>query len=252
VRAIDPPRALRDDADLPWWRRYARIEGRTLAFLVVQLVHLLLGFMLLTLSPKLARKPLEMAMELRNFAEPKTQQATAAPKAKTAVKTPKPPTPVHPPTRPPIPPQNLTFGPQVDPSFDISKMPNHKAEMAQADGDSSGDATAAIGPGQGPNGEPLYNAEWYREPTHAELVTYLPPAAGPGSWAIIACRTIEQFRVEDCEIIDESPRGIGLARGLQNAAWQFRVRPPRKGGKAMIGAWVKIRYDITDGGPGPR
>jgi protein TonB len=248
VNAIELPRPAPDDASLPFWRRHQRIEGRTLAFLAVLLVHLLLGILLFTLAPKLSHKPVDTAMELRNFAEPKAQSA-AAPAAKSAVKTPRPPVP-HPQTPPPMPPQPLTFGPQVDPSFDISKLPH--AETAQSNGDASGDSTAAYGPGQGPGGAPLYNAEWYREPTHAEIAGYLPNGAPAGSWAMIACRTAPQYHVEDCEIMDESPRGAGLARALQAAAWQFRVRPPRKGTEPMIGAWVKIRFDFTAAGEGPR
>lgn len=96
------------------------------------------------------------------------------------------------------------------------------------------------------NGEPLYRARWYREPTDQELRGYLSTASGPG-YALINCRTVEGFRVEDCELIDEYPSGAQIGRAVMAAAWQFRVRPPQLGGRPLVGAWVRIRisYEIV-------
>ena len=96
--------------------------------------------------------------------------------------------------------------------------------------------------GRGPHGELLYNAEWAREPTDAELAGYLPKNA-PDGWGLIACKTIPGNRVDDCVELGQSPPGSHLASAVRQAAWQFHVRPPRKGGKPLIGEWVRIRID---------
>jgi protein TonB len=110
----------------------------------------------------------------------------------------------------------------------------------------AGGGGQAEGTGDGPGGARVYNAEWYREPTNAELSPYMRSArgAGAGDWAMIICRTVERFHVEDCREVDEAPRGSGLARALRQAAWQFLVRPPRMDGKPQLGTWVRIRFDF--------
>ena len=97
---------------------------------------------------------------------------------------------------------------------------------------------------RGPRGEKLYAASWYREPYDDELRGYLSTAQGPG-WGLIACRTAPDFRVEDCAVVDEYPNGSNIARAAAAAAWQFRVRPPRLGGRVMVGEWVGIRIDYS-------
>jgi protein TonB len=116
---------------------------------------------------------------------------------------------------------------------DISKLPK------ASDGSGAGDSAVV---GRGPNGEVLSAAEWAREPTHAELAGYLP-ANAPDGYGLVACKTIPGDRVEDCVELENYPAGSHLASAVRQAAWQFRVRPPRKGGKPLIGEWVRIRID---------
>ncbi len=124
---------------------------------------------------------------------------------------------------------------------DISRLPQR--ETSADSGAQPGDSVPV---GRNANGEPIYNAEWQREPTNAELSYYLPASVPRPGWALIACQTAERFRVENCQELGQSPAWGRLASGVREAAWQFRVRPPRKGGKPIIGAWVQIRIDFLE------
>lgn len=127
-------------------------------------------------------------------------------------------------------------------SADIGRMP---AKAAGEGTSGQGQSAAAAGPGEGPGGVQLFEAEWYRRPSHAELATYIPPNAPSSGWGLVACKTVDDFRVENCQALGESPVGSGFARAVRLAAWQFLVRPPRVNGKPMVGSWVRIRIDYS-------
>jgi hypothetical protein len=142
-----------------------------------------------------------------------------------------------------LPPQSKDFIKVSKEDFaamDISKFPAGGGAV------SKGAAGPPMGPGEGPGGAPLYNAEWVREPSDAELSPYLNEAKSrpAGGWAMIACQTVERNRVENCQNLGESPAGSGLAKALRLAAWQFLVRAPRIGNKPQLGVWVRIRFDF--------
>ena len=101
--------------------------------------------------------------------------------------------------------------------------------------------------GTAPNGEPMYAAAWYTRPRPDQLRGYLATASGPG-WGLIACRTAPGYRVEDCVPLDEYPQGSQINRAILAAAWEFKVRPPRLGGRSLVGSWVRIRIDYTING----
>lgn len=155
------------------------------------------------------------------------------------------PTPVVRETRVPA---LIPVSPDAMRTFDLARpQPARPAPGAQAYGpvDSPRPGDSERIAGSGPNGEPLYAARWYREPTNAELQGYLSTASGPG-WALINCRTAPQYRVENCVLVAEAPQGSNMGRAVLAAAWQFKVRPPQIGGRPQVGEWVRIRisYEI--------
>jgi len=230
---------------------------RTVSFVLALVVEALLILVLVLFGPHFipGSKPERRRATSFSFA-PSDKEAATAPehhaKAHAAAKqasgktTPIPPMPpVITPPKVPTPPAAL---PGVLPiqlgAADISKLKS--SAPSNDDGNDPGpDSKLAYGPGEGPGGQPLYYAEWYREPTDAQLNGYLPKGAPPNSWALIACQTMPKFHVDNCRSLGESPVGSGLGRAMREAAWQFLVRPPRRGGKSLVGAWVKIRIDFT-------
>lgn len=183
----------------------------------------------------------------RAAAAHKRTRATSATRVRTPPAEPrrKPPPPV-----PDSPLHMLVISREMYAASDITKLPQHPPKPPAADRDALADASdsSSDGPGSGPHGERLYNAQWYREPTHAELSYYLPANRPTVGWGLIACRTIDHYHVDDCQEIADSPAGSGLAAAVREAAWQFLVLPPRIGGRPMVGAWVRIRIEFTQTG----
>jgi protein TonB len=148
---------------------------------------------------------------------------------------------------PPQPPAAvIPLSPLQVPSFDLSNVP--KRPKAPARPPTGPAYTPAFGDSQrvgtAPNGQPMYAASWYpHEPTDDELRGYLSTAQGP-AWGLITCKTVPDYRVEDCVGLDEYPEGSHMLRAVLAAAWQFRVRPPRVNGVSQVGDWVRIRIDL--------
>ena len=227
---------------------------RTVTFTIVAIIHGLLLWALLTLAPA---ADLRKSGLLKNFSliqidsdkqdEKKAKRAQKKQEKTPTVSVQQATAPAVPPPTPETKPLNMIV--VTSDQFragDISRMP-------RSSGAASGDAQVADnGDGsqgqRAPNGERLYDAAWYREPTDAEMSTYMPKRQFPeGAWGDVYCRTAPDWRVEDCHELDESPPGTGLARAVRLASWQFKVRPTRVGGKTLIGSWVRIRFNITNG-----
>jgi len=180
-------------------------------------------------------------------AETARQPVTAAP-----VPTPPVPTPAPPIAAPAVklPSPVLALPPDQMAAADLRNLPSAPPAPRAVSGPPAprGEADTPLVDGSGPNGERLYAASWYREPYDSELRGYLS-TADPG-WALIACKTVPDFKVDDCVGIDEWPKGSRMLRAVLAAAWQFKVRPPRVGGRLQVGEWVRIRIDYSLKGRG--
>ncbi len=234
---------------------------RVTSFLLAVAAHALVVLLLLRLGPSPVAPPIDdeppttftIAPAPESAPKPAARERAVARATRTrsaaspAAASPTPALPSPAATPPPV--LMLPGGMELFEAADIGKI-RGSADEGAGEAEGAGDSVSAYGPGEGPGGKRLYNAEWHREPSRAELAGYLPAGAPPGAWALIACRTIENFQVDNCRSLGEAPAGSGLARAMRQAAWQFRVRPPRVGGKALVGAWVRIRFDFDREGGG--
>jgi hypothetical protein len=228
-------------------RRLRQRSGPLVLALLVEALLLYLIFTAVWTPPARKVRDGGATFQLQPAAADKADTAKRAAERRPAET--RPPTPTPPPPPVPVPPLRdamIIISREDFASGDIAKL----ARPDDGGGSRSAGTQAAQGVGEGPDGAPLYNAEWYREPTPGEMALYLPANRPPGSWGVIVCKTIPRNRVDDCRTLGESPLGSGIARALRQASWQFLVRPPRIGDKPQIGVWVRIRFDFTKEGDG--
>jgi protein TonB len=247
----DPVFPSRRVPAIPFVARFRTGAGRrALGLALAILIEILLVIALLTLGREAHPGLKDDRPTVITFIAPETpeeppkpptpepeRRAEARPEAqRPQPEQPHPPSPTPPSAAPPAPaiiPMQFQLAPGA-PRITESAAPAVR-HVVTAYGDSERVGTA-------PNGEPLYGAEWYREPDRHMLGTYLSTAHGPG-WGLIACRTAPDYRVEDCVPLEEYPHGSEINRSVLAAAWEFRVRPPRRGGEPLVGSWVRIRID---------
>jgi protein TonB len=227
--------------DRPPLRR--RASGLALALAVnLVLILVLLGMSKFAPMARHASETLtiDLQPESKSSASPAEQQKPVEEPRVKPRPVPKPPPiilPVKPTIVPPTPQPWIEMTHEEMTAADVRNLP--KAGAGGGNG-AAGDSEVV---GKGPHGEALYAAEWAREPTNAEIGGYWPGSTA--GWGVIACKTVAGNRVEDCFEISQSPRGSHLASAVRQMAWQFRVRPPRKNGQAMVGEWVRILISVN-------
>jgi protein TonB len=240
-------------------RALSLIEGvrleygrRATAMTVALVIELLLLLALLSLGRSVEEpkgQVIEISLEAHDVAEEAAEEPTPeeAPPAPTERATPQPVEPAVPvlaPTTPPAAVIPLPTAPQVPPP----PARPRPAAPAAVEGPAYGPPNTGAPPsddsvrvGTAPDGSPLYAAKWYREPGQ-EFWGYLS-AASPGS-GLMACRTIANFYVADCVALGDTP-GSMINRSMLAGAGVLMVRPPRLGGRSLVGAWVRIRIDYN-------
>lgn len=236
-------------SSIPWAKVRQRAGGVTFALVL----NLLLLLALFTLSPSFQPPKMDprLPVTFETEAGPKAAQEEAkAEKAERReeskaepqkVEEPvvRPPLEVEKPVeQPPSPFPFLTLNREQMASADIGKMPRR----APGDGAAGqGNSAAVAGPGEGPGGVQL--AQWYRLPTHAELLPYLPEKQPKSWWVLMACKPVDHYHVENCQVLKESSPQFGLGRAMRLAAWQFLIIPERVNGEVMAGSMVSILID---------
>lgn len=216
-------------------------------------INLLLLLVLLSLGVGRTNLPKGSATVLVDFlpeahiSVPRSPQRAANPTAQVPTQTQTAPVPKAPPIV--IPSKPTIAQPKPSSLLELSSTDMAASNIAHMPSGGDGAEGDSEQVGRGPNGQVLYAAEWARRPTNQELGGYLPRNA-PEGWGLVACKTVPGDRVEDCQEIDQRPLGSHLASAVRQAAWQFRVRPPRKNGKELVGSWVQIRIDYESGPSG--
>jgi hypothetical protein len=240
----------------------ARLTQRGAAALLALSVELLIVLLFLTISSSFILKNHAKKPNLFRVEEKKKEEKKAAPPIEIAKEdskrrngggskpaaSPVQAAPALAPTPDTAKPANILWLSRNDyRASDIAGRQGTAVGPGQGNGKSA-ESDSALADGKGPHGEKVYVAEWYREPTHAELDPYVPERVrGRSGWGMVICRTVPNYRVEDCQEVGDSPRGSGYAGAVRQAAFQFRIRPTRIGGKPQIGTWVYVRvqYIVT-------
>jgi protein TonB len=233
-----------------------RTEGgrRAAALGLALLLEAILILLLLTLGDEggIGKKTGEILStfdageEVEEAPEPEKPPEPEQERPPTAQAQPDQPQPVQPQAAPTPPAVQLPR--ETGPKVEIQQLPREPAKPSPA--------RPPMGPpapragrndtpvvGRRANGQPVYRADWYREPTEQELAGYKSTMNGPG-YGIIECQTAPNFRVENCEFIGEYPAGSRIGRAWLEASWQFKIRPPRKGNSYLVGEWVRIRLTL--------
>ena len=89
----------------------------------------------------------------------------------------------------------------------------------------------------------VQNPDWERLPSGDQLADIYPDQArdyGVTGRAVIKCRILAAGQLSDCEVISETPAGLGFGRATLQAARYFKMRPKTINGTPVEGGTVII------------
>ncbi len=89
----------------------------------------------------------------------------------------------------------------------------------------------------------ITNPTWTRLPTAEDLARYYPPQAtiaGVNGRAVMTCLVTAEGSVSDCQVVDETPPGLGFGGAAVAMAPLFRMTPRALDGEPVGGARVTI------------
>jgi len=86
-------------------------------------------------------------------------------------------------------------------------------------------------------------SDWIRRPTGQDIARFFPPEAARkniSGEAVIACTVTSEGLLADCEVVEETPAGLGFGEAALKVSHIFKLRPVSKDGQPFAGGTVRI------------